>query len=660
MNSVLETRAAAAGVKNSNVAAWHLRVLASAVDLALWLLILLVSEWLFASSSMADALSPIAGKALAWMVASLLVVGCWKIAGATPGKMVFASRVVDAGTGGPLGLGQCLVRWVGLLASAVPLGAGLHWAALDPKGQAVHDKLAGTLVVVVPRVGGAAPAPKNLLDYLRCHWRGELGVAPSLFVNTLLLPAPMLAALVWLSLRVNVDGEDLRLWSTLLVVLWPLALATLGWGAIGTWRALHAHVGVDPRVGLAVQVLVGALVAVALGSTLFDFAPRLGSYLALIRGSDPMGHAGLSASPDGRRLRMSGAIGMGDSRAFLALAAQAPQARTLEIESLDGRLGEARRIAELVHSQGWLTRAVGACDGPCALIFVAGAHRQLMPGASLGLKRIAPGMLSWLTRPTADQSLAQAFGAVGAPTSLLRRILTMPPSGRYSAGPDQWARDEVVDPPSAGLEIHLPEDRAHRTAAELAELLRGNPAWYALELHYPGAVDAASARMVAASADPAADDATVLAEGQGVFADLLPRLLQETDAEQRVRYLPIWRDQLAAARMGSPAQCLYLLTGQAAGRRGLPAEISEREASWIVEATQVVDAQAVRPVTAVETEVIRHQLGERAPEVIDGLMVKARGRNARPDCEHTIQILDLVGTLPLRTRQLAARAVFQD
>lgn len=661
MNSALKQRAEP-GAKNVRLAGWHLRVLAFLVDAALCLLVLAAGSWLIGNTALAYAMSPAMGKALAWTVASLAVVVCWKLLGATPGKMVFGSRVVDADTGGPLGLIQCLVRWGGLLVSALPLGAGLHWAALDPKGQALHDKLAGTLVVLAPRADGAAPPPKNLADYLRRHWRGELGLAASLFVNTLLLPAPMWATLVWLCLRVNVDGDDLRLGSALLVCLWPLALATLAWGAIGTWRALRAqgHGGVDPRAALAAQVFVGLLAATALATTLIDFVPRLGGYLALIKGSDPLGHASLSASPDGRRLRLSGPIGMGDSRAFLALAAQTPQARTLEIESLDGRLGEARRIAEFVHAQGWLTRAVGSCDGPCALVFVAGTPRQLMPGASLAVHRVAPGMLSWLTRNSADQAQARAFEAVGAPASLVRRVAGLSATGRYSAGQDAWVREDVVDPSLPGLEIRLPADRAHRTAAELAELLRGNPAWYALELHYPGTIDAAAARMAAAGADPAVDDAAVQAEGQGVFASLLPRLLQETDADQRVRYLPIWREQLAVTRTQSPAQCLQLLTGQAAGRRGLPAELSETEANWIVAATQVVDAQAVRPVTAVETEVIRHQLGERAPELVYGLLVRARAPNARPVCDRTIEILDLVGSLPLRTRRLAAQAVFQD
>jgi uncharacterized RDD family membrane protein YckC len=41
-----------------------------------------------------------------------------------------------------------------MVASALPLGLGFAWAARDPRGQAWHDRIAGTVVVTT----GPAPS----------------------------------------------------------------------------------------------------------------------------------------------------------------------------------------------------------------------------------------------------------------------------------------------------------------------------------------------------------------------------------------------------------------------------------------------------------------------------------------------------------------------
>jgi uncharacterized RDD family membrane protein YckC len=73
--------------------------------------------------------------------------------GQTLGKMVWDIRVRDAATGGPLGPAKALRRYVVPLLTMIPflglviaLTDGL-WPLWDPRRQALHDKLAGSVVV---------------------------------------------------------------------------------------------------------------------------------------------------------------------------------------------------------------------------------------------------------------------------------------------------------------------------------------------------------------------------------------------------------------------------------------------------------------------------------------------------------------------------------
>jgi uncharacterized RDD family membrane protein YckC len=83
----------------------------------------------------------------------------WRYRSATPGKMLLGLHIVDAQTGGGLSLGQSIVRFFAYVASTIPFGLGFLWIAFDPRKQAWHDKLAGTVVI---RDGGQ-PSPYSSL-----------------------------------------------------------------------------------------------------------------------------------------------------------------------------------------------------------------------------------------------------------------------------------------------------------------------------------------------------------------------------------------------------------------------------------------------------------------------------------------------------------------
>ena len=74
----------------------------------------------------------------------------WKVKGTTIGGIVFDLRVVRLDSR-PLDWPTVCVRALGCLLSLCALGLGFFWIAIDAGKQAWHDKLAGTIVVRVPK-----------------------------------------------------------------------------------------------------------------------------------------------------------------------------------------------------------------------------------------------------------------------------------------------------------------------------------------------------------------------------------------------------------------------------------------------------------------------------------------------------------------------------
>ncbi|HEY6867286.1 MAG TPA: RDD family protein [Candidatus Eisenbacteria bacterium] len=78
-----------------------------------------------------------------WLYFAALESSGWS---GTPGKRVLGLRVTDS-SGAHIRFGRATGRLAGKLLSAVPLGLGFLMAAFTARRQALHDLLAGTLVV---------------------------------------------------------------------------------------------------------------------------------------------------------------------------------------------------------------------------------------------------------------------------------------------------------------------------------------------------------------------------------------------------------------------------------------------------------------------------------------------------------------------------------
>jgi uncharacterized RDD family membrane protein YckC len=86
-----------------------------------------------------------------FVLPNALILLCWLLGSATPGKRAVGAKIADARTGERPRAYQFLLRLAGLYLAALPLGLGLLWVALDRRKQGWHDKLAGTVVLRAPR-----------------------------------------------------------------------------------------------------------------------------------------------------------------------------------------------------------------------------------------------------------------------------------------------------------------------------------------------------------------------------------------------------------------------------------------------------------------------------------------------------------------------------
>ncbi len=124
---------------------------------------------LFGTQDLVQTIVAIVAVVLAGTLDLVYCVGFWMLAGQTPGKRLMGLVVVKT-DGGRVRLGAAILRWVGYWLSGI-LFLGYLWVLVDNRRQALHDKLAGTLVVYSrPEEMGvvaSTPVRDRLLDLRR-------------------------------------------------------------------------------------------------------------------------------------------------------------------------------------------------------------------------------------------------------------------------------------------------------------------------------------------------------------------------------------------------------------------------------------------------------------------------------------------------------------
>jgi uncharacterized RDD family membrane protein YckC len=90
-------------------------------------------------------------------------IGFWLAAGQTPGKRALGVRIVRT-DGKRMTFGNAVRREIGYVISAI-LFLGFLWAIIDNRRQALHDKLAGTLVLYCWPEAGETSLEERLRKY---------------------------------------------------------------------------------------------------------------------------------------------------------------------------------------------------------------------------------------------------------------------------------------------------------------------------------------------------------------------------------------------------------------------------------------------------------------------------------------------------------------
>lgn len=292
------------------------------------------------------------------------------------------------------------------------------------------------------------------LNYIANHWRGDLSLAKSYWINTLLLSLPftiLLSSLESLALTIRtMEQQALFFWT--LAFLTVFAFPLTAWQLIGTWRSATKRTVTTGKSGwssVAKVVMVIAWIQVfgAFGKVTEDW-PAYKEIAAFTLGLNPMGDYNVTVIDGGTGIGISGAIARGVVDEVRSALARAEEPIYVGLESNGGRIGVGDSLNRLIRNEGLATLVKDNCYSACALAFLGGQSRVLAEGALIGFHQSSSGLEYTPTvramELSADELQRTIMREAGLPEWFIDKAMKTPSTQMWTPSAEVFAKAGVI------------------------------------------------------------------------------------------------------------------------------------------------------------------------------------------------------------------------
>lgn len=225
---------------------------------------------------------------------------------------------------------------------------------------------------------------KSFVNYVLKHWRGELPLAISFWVNFFLVTVG-LRCIEWLCSSIFVFENPL--YDARLYIIYSVFIIgiILPWQIVGLWRAciLPKNWAGKSFWSRAVRVSVIVVTFIVPVAFIAHWPVYKGEFqIGFMK--DPRSEYIFAWKKEGTLLYLNGELGYGVSKDFEKMVKGNPKVRGVIFNSHGGYSYEGRQLAKLIIAYGLNTYSFEHCDSACTIAFIAGKRRFVGADAKLG------------------------------------------------------------------------------------------------------------------------------------------------------------------------------------------------------------------------------------------------------------------------------------
>lgn len=224
-----------------------------------------------------------------------------------------------------------------------------------------------------------------LFSWIARHWRGELRLGVSWWLNCVALTLLLYWLIPWIARTSGLAaGQSASTYTAMLgLIVLQIGIIPL-WQMVGLWQATDRSLRTTDRIVAARLGQVAAVLFTLLIATRGLVAGAEQVIAARVAWALGPYQYQVSLLPGAREIELSGGLGFGASAAVESLLADNPGVRRIRLNSGGGALSEGVRLREIIIAHGLDTYSSRECSSACVSAFVGGRLRILQRGARMG------------------------------------------------------------------------------------------------------------------------------------------------------------------------------------------------------------------------------------------------------------------------------------
>ena len=409
-----------------------------------------------------------------------------------------------------------------------------------------------------PAPPAAPPVGPSNSSYLLRHWRGELSLPVSYWVNG--IGAKLLMMLMG-GISFGLLYVTLQWAAALTLIFFALIILLLTWLQVGIWRSAsrHASRGGSPAWAVMAKgaVVLGAILNLA--AVVNSYLPQSTEMVRIMTGDKGMPAYVITVLPGGTEIEFRGGLRAGSTKALRKVLAATPGAKVLHIESVGGRIAEGRAMRDLIRERGLTTYTAERCLSAATLALVGGKERVVGTGAKVGFHAgRLPGATA-VQRTIMDSIVRSTLESAGISDSFIRHVLETPSQDMWYPTYEEMRAAGVVTTQSAGDRFASAWNVADPEFKDLFKTLEGSPCYQTIKRVDPLAYRKMITNFVAAIRAGKTEGEAIAAVAE-TSAAMMRTYLPSASDEALLAMRDLWIDILTQYKDGSSPGCIAFFT----------------------------------------------------------------------------------------------------
>lgn len=288
-------------------------------------------------------------------------------------------------------------------------------------------------------------SPKG--NWFRLHWQGLLPLDLSYWVNIFAIGLILLFISPPLFQYLADSDASPTLRGLIIIAFYMIITGITVWQLTGLYRSADKHTSRGGSTGWAMMAKL--MVLIGIGRYCYDMnqtgVPFILESGKLVVGISQLPPLSIRVMNQGTEVELLGGLEFGTSNQLSQVLIVNPSIRIIHLNSMGGRIAEAKKLALLVKKNKLITYSKTLCLSACPIVFLAGKEKLLGDSAKLGFHSASFGNVSGSEVEELNNSLLSQLEKANVPSWFTKKVSKVSSEDVWNPSTDELIKVGIID-----------------------------------------------------------------------------------------------------------------------------------------------------------------------------------------------------------------------